>query len=63
MNYNKPHSQPIDSFIDLLIEGQETVLSAVTSENITVAAALQQELETRHLPPIDLIRFDANPLK
>ena len=61
-NYNKPHFQPIDSFTDLLIEGKETVLSAVTSENITVAAALQQELETRHLPPIYLIPFDGNPL-
>ena len=61
-NSNKPHSQPIDSFIDLLIEGDETVISAVTSENITVTAALQQELETRHLPPIDLIQFDGNPL-
>ena len=54
-NSNKPYPQPIDSFIDLLIEGEETVLSSVTSENITVVAALQQELETRHLPPIDLI--------
>ena len=61
-NSNKPHSQPIGSFTDLLIEGEETVLSAVTSENITVAADLQQELETRHLPPIDLIPFDGNPL-
>ena len=39
------------------------MLNAETSENITVAAALQQELETRHLPPIDLIPFDGNPLK
>ena len=61
-NSNKPHSQPIDNFIDLLIEGEETVLSAVTSENITVAPALQHELETKHLPPIDLIPFDGNPL-
>ena len=38
-----------------MVEGEETVLSAVTSENITVA-------ETRHLPPIDLIPFDSNPL-
>ena len=37
-NSNKLHSQPIDSFIDLLI-GEETVLTAVTSEIITVAAA------------------------
>ena len=61
-NPNKPHFQPIDSFIGLLIKGKETLLSAVTSTNITVAAALQQELETRHLPPIDLIPFDGNPL-
>ena len=62
-NSNKPHFQPNDSFIELLTEREETVLSAVTSENITVAEALQQELETRHLPPIDLIPFDGNPLK
>ena len=61
-NSNKPHSQPTDSFIDLLIEGEETVLSAVTSENVTVATALQQDLETRHLSPINLIPFDGNPL-
>ena len=34
----------------------------MTSENITVAPALQQELETKHLPPIDLIPFGGNPL-
>ena len=61
-NSNKTHSQPIDSFIDLLIEGEEIVLSAVTKENITAAVALQQELETSYLPPIDLIPFDDNPL-
>ena len=59
-NSNKPHFQPVDSFIDLLLEGEEIVLSAVTSENITIAAALQQELETIHLPPTDLILFDGN---
>ena len=54
--------KPIDSFIELLIEGEETVFSVVTSENITVAAALQLELEARHLPPIHLIPFDCHPL-
>ena len=54
-NSNKAHFQPIDSFIDLSIEGEETVLSPVTSENITVEAALQQELETRYLPPFKSI--------
>ena len=34
------------------------MLNAETSENITVAAALQQELETRHLPLIDLVPLD-----
>ena len=38
------------------------MLTVLTSENITVAAALQQELETRHLPPIHLIPFAGNPL-
>ena len=32
----------------------------MTSENIIVAAGLQQELEARHLPPINLIPFDGN---
>ena len=58
-NSNKPHFQPINSFIDSLIENEETVLSAVTNENITVAAALQRELETRHLPPKDFIPLTA----
>ena len=34
----------------------------MTKENITAAVALQQELETSYLPPIDLIPFDDNPL-
>ena len=34
----------------------------MTSENITIAAALQQELETIHLPPTDLILFEGNSL-
>ena len=34
----------------------------MTNEDITVAAALQQELEIRQLPPTDLFPFDGNPL-
>ena len=53
-NFNKPHFQPIDSFIDLLKEGKETVLSAVTSGNITV----RNRTFTNHR----LIPFNSNPL-
>ena len=51
---------PVDSFIDQFIEGKETVLGT-SSASFTVQDILKPELESRHLPPIDLLRFSGNP--
>ena len=51
----------IDSFIDDLIEGQETNLSSKSSEFILEAKlAIQRDFESRNLPPIPLCRFNGN---
>ena len=48
-------------FIDLLVEGQETILDTCSSEDITVLSAVYQHLEAKNLPPIELLTFDGNP--
>ena len=53
--------EPVDLFIDLLVEGQETILDTSSSENITVLSAVHQHLEAKNLPPIELLTFDGNP--
>ena len=55
MSHPTQHMNPVDAFIDQLQEGAETVISVETPSQLTVSKALQQELETRQLPPIDLI--------
>ena len=51
----------IDSFIDDLIEGQETNFSSKSSEFILEAKlAIQRDFESRNLPPIPLCRFKGN---
>ena len=51
----------IDSFIDDLIEGQETNFSSKPSEFVLEAKlAIQQYFESRNLPPILLCCFDGN---
>ena len=49
----------VDDFIDQLIEGKETVLGT-SSASFTVQDILKQELGSRHLPPIDLLRISGN---
>ena len=44
-------------YIDLLVEGQETILDTSSSENITVLSAVHQHLEAKNLPPIELLKF------
>ena len=51
----------VDDFIDYLVEGQETVLEIDNDVNPTTL--LQWEFESRHLPPIDLIKFNGDPTK
>ena len=53
--------EPVDLFINLLVEGQETILDTSSSENITVLSAVHQHLEAKNLPPIELLTFDGNP--
>ena len=42
-----PFAEPIDEFIDKLVEGEETVLPINKLANLTVMNALHQELESR----------------
>ena len=60
-NYNptKVRRPPVYSFIDHLIEGKETVPDT-SSGSFTVKSIFKQELESRHLPPIDLLHFSGN---
>ena len=60
-NRINPLAEPIDEFIDKLVEGEETVLPINNLANLTVMNALHQELESRQLPPIELMTFDGNP--
>ena len=53
--------ESVDLFIDLLVEGQNTILDTSSSENITVLSAVHQHLEAKNLPPIELLTFDGNP--
>ena len=48
-------------FIDLLVEGQKTILGTSSKENITALSALHQHLKMKNLPPIELVIFDGNP--
>ena len=50
-----------DSFIDDLVEGQETNFSSKPSEFILKAKlAIQRDFELHNLPPIPLCRFNGN---
>ena len=57
----KTKTEPVDRFIDLLIEGKETILPIENSATLTIANAVQQEIESRHLPPVDLKTFSGDP--
>ena len=61
-NYNPTEFRrpPVDGFIDQLIEGKRTVWDT-SSTSFTVPDIFKQELESRHLTPIDLLRFSGNP--
>ena len=50
---------PVESFIDNLVEGKETLIPYVT-QCFTPQGAIKPELELRNLPPVDLLRFDGN---
>jgi len=52
--------EPIDKFIDYVVEGKESSVKELTTPT-SISSALQQELEYRQLPPEELISFDGNP--
>ena len=63
---NKTHvnvAQSIDSFIDELVEGEESSFASRTRTSVNFTLALQQEVDSDNLPPIPLIRFEGNPSK
>ena len=53
--------QPVDRFIDLLIEGKETILTRENSVTLTIANVVQQEIESHHLPLVDLKTLSDDP--
>ena len=74
-NRTNPLREPIDEFTEggeetvlpiypvllKLVEGEETVLPINNLTNLTVMNALHQELESRQLPPTELMNFDGSP--
>ena len=55
---------PVDRFIDLLVEGKETIIKqSPQSSQLNLHFVLKEEIESRTLPPIDLTKFDGNPGK
>ena len=54
-------ARSLDSFIDDLVEGEESYNHPISQISVSPTLALQQEFESRNLPPIPLIRFDGNP--
>ena len=55
------YAVPVDSFTYNLVKGKETLIQDVT-QFFTPQKAIKQELELRNLPPLDLLRFDGNPV-
>ena len=51
--------EPIDAFIDNLIEGEESIIQDV-NKVLPTSLLLQRECETRDLPAINLMRFDGD---
>ena len=59
-NETKSSIESVDQFINYLVEGKETVISVNEDQSISIVKALQQELESRQLPTINLVPFDGN---
>ena len=58
-NRNTSHS--IDSFIDTLIEGSETVINTTIDQSSSIMALLERDLESCNLLAMVLLSFDGNP--
>lgn len=48
-------------YLLIVVEKKETALS-VSEKRLTLELRLKQKLELRTLPPVQLLRFDENPL-
>ena len=59
--YNRNTSHSIDSFIDTLMEGLETVKNTTIDQSSSTMDLLEQDLESRNFPPVELLRFNINP--
>ena len=55
-------SVPFDSWIDDLVEFQETVLPAAVTTNLTIAEALLKLEANKDIPSITIPDFDGDPL-
>ena len=58
-NRNTSHS--IDSFINTLIEGSETVVNTTIAQSSPTMALLERDSESCNLPPMELLRFSGHP--
>ena len=53
----------INAYIGELIEGKETVAGKVNPTDYSTRIILQKVMESRSLPPIDVLRLDGGPSK
>ena len=51
----------IDSFIDTLIEGSETVTNSTVDQSLCTETLLERDLESRNLPPMKILTYNGNP--
>ena len=51
----------IDSFIDTLIEGSETVTNFTVDQSLCTETLLERDLESRNLPPMEILTYNGNP--
>ena len=58
---NRNTSCSVDSFIDTLIKGSETVVNTAIDQSISAMTLLERDLESHNLPPVMLLRFNRNP--
>ena len=56
----KTKTELVDQFIDLLIEGKETILPRENSVTLTIVNVVQHEMESHHLPPVNLVVIHCN---
>ena len=51
----------IDSFIDTLIKGSETVTNSTVDQSLCTETLLERDLESRNLPPMEILTYNGNP--